>query len=62
MVPSDYSKRYDDSTKIFAFYDTTVNAGEHTSDILLYAYQQFKQGEKNPEQPITATKKKRHPK
>lgn len=48
VVPNDYSKRYDDSTKTFAFYDTTVNAGEHTSSIMLYAYQQFKATEKKP--------------
>ena len=61
VVPSDYSKRYDDSTKIFAFYDTTVNAGEHTSDILLYAYQQFKQGEKKPGTTDNSNKKEKAP-
>lgn len=62
VVPSDYSKRYDDSTKIFAFYDTIVNAAGHTSGIQLYAYQQFKQGDKKPgAADNSATKKEKAP-
>jgi hypothetical protein len=44
IVPDDYNKRYDDSTKMFAFYDTTVTAG--TDSLKLYAYQQYEKEDK----------------
>jgi hypothetical protein len=58
VLPNDYTKRYDDSTKTFAFLDTTVDAGEHISSIMLFAYQQFKPTEKVPTSTSTGTKEK----
>ncbi len=46
VLPNDYSKRYDDSTKMFAFYNSTVNADSNNQRIQLYAYQQEKPKEK----------------
>lgn len=41
VVPDDFLRRYDDSTKIFAFLDHQVNTRAGTSDTF-YAYQEFK--------------------
>ena len=46
VLPNDYSKKYDDSTKMFAFYSDTVEASATPSKIQLYAYQEQKQQEK----------------
>jgi hypothetical protein len=37
-IPNDYSKRYDDTTKPFAFADTAINSSNN-SPVTLYAYQ-----------------------
>jgi hypothetical protein len=42
VVPNDYSKRYDDSTKIFAFFDTTIDVNNYKDSVQLFAYQQEK--------------------
>jgi len=42
VIPNDYSKRYDDSTKMFAFSDTPVVVGKSTPVISLYAYEEAK--------------------
>lgn len=47
VVPNDYSKRYDDSTKLFAFYNTPVKVSDNPDSIKLYAYEQEKPKEKN---------------
>ncbi len=36
-LPNDYAKRYDDSTKIFAFYNSTADADSINQHIQLYA-------------------------
>lgn len=41
-MPNDYSKKYDDSTKLFAFADTIVKIGNNPKNISLYAYQEAK--------------------
>jgi len=46
VLPNDYSKKYDDSTKMFAFYNEPVEAGTNPQKIQLYAYQQEKLKEK----------------
>lgn len=46
VLPDDYSKRYDDSTKPFAFLINSIAAGIDTQTVILYAYQQEKQKEK----------------
>jgi len=37
-LPNDYSKRYDDSAKLFAFVDSVVNIGDDLKPFTLYAY------------------------
>jgi hypothetical protein len=39
-LPNDYGKKYDDSTKVFAFLDSTVTIGQ-TQPLLLHAFQEF---------------------
>ena len=46
VLPDDYSKRYDDSTKPFAFNNSSITAGTDTQTVILYAYQQEKPKEK----------------
>ncbi len=46
VVPNDYSKKYDDTTKLFAFYNTPVTVSETADSIQLYAYRQAKEKEK----------------
>ncbi|MBX2931523.1 MAG: Ig-like domain-containing protein [Chitinophagaceae bacterium] len=45
-MPNDYSKKYDDSTKLFAFADSVIYIKEKTNPITLYAYQEAKREEK----------------
>ena len=46
VVPNDYNKKYDDSTKLFAFADSAVTASRSKDSIHLYAFQAFKKMEK----------------
>ena len=47
VVPNDYTKRYDDSTKLFAFNNNPVYLKDtSTKPLTLYAYQAFKSTEK----------------
>ena len=57
VLPNDFSKRYDDSTKMFAFYNSTVDADSNNHGIQLYAYQQEKATEKTSTQSTTTGKK-----
>ncbi|CAN5199148.1 hypothetical protein BH11BAC6_BH11BAC6_06550 [soil metagenome] len=41
VLPNDYTKKYDDSTKMFAFFDSTVEASAAPKVVQLYAYQEF---------------------
>jgi hypothetical protein len=59
VLPNDFVKKYDDSTKMFAFYNSPVTIGK-TTGIQLYAYQEVKQKDKiepAAEIPSTGTKK-----
>lgn len=47
VLPNDYTKRYDDSTKMFAFYNSAVNVDSNNERVKLYAYQQEKPQDKN---------------
>ncbi len=48
-LPNDYAKRYDDSTKLFAFLDSAVHITDSThAPLRLYAYQESKEKEKKP--------------
>jgi len=52
-LPNDYTKRYDDSTKLFAFLNHPVYMSDTTSAINLYAYAEFKAEEKKTTLPNT---------
>jgi hypothetical protein len=41
-LPNDYSKKYDDSTKLFAFTDSIISINKNTSYFTLYAFQEAK--------------------
>jgi len=58
VLPNDYSKKYDDSTKVFAFYSTAVDPDSNNQRIKLYSYQQYKTKEKPPAAPTQQTTKK----
>jgi hypothetical protein len=46
ILPNDYNKRYDDSTKLFAFLDRSVNTTETKDSIQLYAFEASPKKEK----------------
>jgi hypothetical protein len=46
VVPNDYVKKYDDSTKLFAFANTAVIANRNKDSIHLQAFQAFQKKEK----------------
>jgi hypothetical protein len=46
IVPNDYNKRYDDSTKIFAFLNSSVNPLQTKDSIQLYAFEASPKKEK----------------
>jgi hypothetical protein len=48
ILPNDYNKRYDDSTKLFAFLDRSVNPTETKDSIQLYAFEASPKKEKKP--------------
>lgn len=60
-LPNDYTKKYDDSTKLFAFLENTINAQTNNDTLQLFAFQAFKKVEKkkasststNKKQPVT---------
>jgi len=52
-VPNDYTKRYDDSTKLFAFLGHPVYLSDTTGKVNLYAYAEFKAEEKKTGLPST---------
>jgi len=46
VLPNDYTKKYDDSTKLFAFLDNPVKVSNNKDSIKLYAFQAFQKIEK----------------
>ncbi|MEO8117475.1 MAG: Ig-like domain-containing protein [Bacteroidota bacterium] len=54
VLPNDYSKKYDDSTKMFAFLNEPVKIDSSRQSITLYAFREFEQKEK----PVVAETKK----
>lgn len=46
VLPSDYNKRYDDSTKWFAYHDASIEVSNQKDSIHLYAFQAFPKKEK----------------
>ena len=45
VLPNDYTKRYDDSTKVFAFLNNSISLNDSAikTPVTLYAYSQFKE-------------------
>lgn len=48
VMPNEYSKRYDDTTKMFAFMDSSIHASTNPVPLKLFAYQEAKKKEKKP--------------
>jgi hypothetical protein len=46
VIPNDYNKKYDDSTKLFAFFDVPVIPSQSNDSIRLYVFQAFQKIEK----------------
>ncbi|MFY8165336.1 MAG: Ig-like domain-containing protein, partial [Sediminibacterium sp.] len=57
VLQNDYSKKYDDSTKLFAFTDSAINITSKNEVIKLYAFQAYKKTEKKKSVPTTTGKK-----
>ncbi len=57
VLQNDYSKKYDDSTKLFAFSDSAINITSKNEVIKLYAFQAYKKTEKKKSVPTTTGKK-----
>lgn len=55
VLPDDYSKRYDDSTKMFAFLNEPVMPDSNASQLALFAFEEEK---KTDTRPTSATSKK----
>ncbi len=63
VLPNDYSKKYDDSTKLFAFFNQPVlTDSNNTPSLTLYAYQQEKQAEKPAAKTTTQSAKDKNKK
>jgi len=46
VIPDDFNKKYDDSTKMFAFLDSAVNITSSTKEVTFYAFEEEKRKEK----------------
>ncbi len=46
VIPNDYSKRYDDSTKMFAYLDSSIISSTNPPTIKMLAYEEVKKKEK----------------
>lgn len=57
VMPNDFSKKYDDSTKMFAFADSMVYSGTSPVPVMLYASQQVKPVQKTSSSSSSQTKK-----
>ena len=47
-LPNDYTKKYDDTTKLFAFADSMIKVGSSNNAITLYAYEEAKKKSNAP--------------
>jgi hypothetical protein len=59
IVPNDYNKRYDDSSKLFAFIDHTVNAVTTKDSIQMYAFEAVPKAVKKSTSSLSAKNAKR---
>jgi methionine-rich copper-binding protein CopC len=48
VLPNDYTKRYDDSSKLFGFLNTAVLASKETKPVTIYTYAEAKRKETTP--------------
>lgn len=48
VMSNSYSKKYDDSTQLFAFYDSVISMSSNTNSPTLYAYQEAKKTTPSP--------------
>ncbi|HWB24916.1 MAG TPA: Ig-like domain-containing domain [Chitinophagaceae bacterium] len=64
VLPDEYSKKYDDSTKMFAFLNSPVDISSNAQSVTMYAYREFEPKEKKPAASTgqTGSKKKNAPK
>ena len=61
VLPNDYSKKYDDSTKLFAFLDSAIRIETTKDSLQLYAFQGAKKPEKSKSSTSAKTNKKAGP-
>ena len=61
VLPNDYTKKYDDSTKFFAFLDSTISIETTKDSLQLYAFQGAKKPEKRKSSTTVKTTKKAGP-
>ena len=61
VLPNDYSKKYDDSTKLFAFLDSAIRIETTKDSLQLYAFQGAKKPEKSKSSTSAKTTKKAGP-
>jgi len=47
VLPNDYTKRYDDSTKLFGFLDSAITINKETATVTFYAYEEEKRKAKS---------------
>ena len=45
VLPNEYNKKYDDSTKLFAFSDSIITINKNTKSVTFYAYEEVKRKE-----------------
>jgi hypothetical protein len=57
-IPYDYNKRFDDSTKLIGFLDSSIMVSPATPAVKLYAFQEYREKPKEQRAPTTNTKKK----
>jgi len=56
VLPNDYSKKYDDSTKLFGFSDTVITISKSTPPVVIYAYEEMKPKPKSAPANVNANK------
>jgi hypothetical protein len=61
VLPNDYTKKYDDSTKLFAFLDSAIRIETTNDSLQLYAFQGAKKPEKRKSSTTLKTTKKAGP-
>jgi len=59
VLPNDYSKKYDDSTKIFGFLDSPITVDNSPQPVNFLAYQEYKQSDKKKPAAESAGNKKK---